>query len=607
MKTLKSRPTTLSAKSQTLALIGGLALIPAAHALEFDALGTNFSMINNLSVGAAIRLQEADPMLFAFVNENGDGKAGELYSTNSDDGNLSFEKGDLIGSAIKLTSRLEAYWGNIGISVRGSGLYDPTLYNKNFFDGDDFAGAPGRVATAADLDKKRDAVQSHVGLDADLLEAYVSGDFDLAGHFLTLRVGKQVVNWGESTLLQHGLNSPVSADVSQLRVPGWEIEEVYIPSNMVWGSVDLSENISLEAFYQLEWQPTRIDPAGTFFSTNDFVGIGGQYAEIGFGRCPEYSALGACVFAPGGSSIPRANKNKARDEDQGGLAVNFFIDALGGAELALYAANLHSRLPLISGYATQAGFEGIPSSASYFIEYPEDIKLYGLSFNTQLPFGGIALQGEYSMKQDQPLQIDEVETLIAGLRTPLPSQLGPFAPGEYIQAWRRHDVSQYVLAGTKIIGPLSWLGTNQILLLLEAGATQVHDMPGVDELRYEGPNTVQPGDPIVAGAVGTPVQPGGYAEAFSWGYRAVARFTYNNVLNRFNMEPTLVFMHDVNGTAPLPVSNFVEDRKQLTFKLDTVYLNNWTLRLAYTNYFGADVYNQLSDRDNVAVSVSYTF
>ncbi len=589
------------------ALACALTLPSVGQALEFDALGTTFYTINNLSVGAAIRLEDPDPSLYGIANTNADGKPGTLYSTNSDDGNLSFEKGDLIGSAIKLTSRLEADWGGWGISVRGSGLYDPTLYEQDYFDPDDYIGPPTRQVDAKDLQDKRNTVQSRVGLDADLLEGYVYGGFNIGDRYLGLRVGKQVINWGESTFIQHGLNSLISADTSQLRVPGWELEEVYIPAGMVVGSISLTDNISLEAFYQFEWQATQIDPVGTFFSTNDFVGPGGELAEIGFGRCPEYSQPTTCAASPGGSSVPRGPTREASDDGQGGGTLSIFIDAFGGIDMALYAANFHSRLPLISGRATQAGFEGIPSTAQYLIEYPEDIKLYGLSFNTQLPFGGIALSGEYSLKQDQPLQIDEVETLIAGLRTPLPSQLGPFAPGEYIQAWRRHDVSQAVLGASKIIGPLPWLGTDQILLLMETGATQVHDFPSLDELRYEGPNTVQPGDPIVAAAVGVPVQPGGYAEEFSWGYRVVGRFTYNNVLNRFNLEPTLVFAHDVNGTSPLPVANFVEDRKQFTARIDATYLNNWTLRLAYSTYYGAGIYNQISDRDNLALSVTYSF
>ena len=52
---------------------------------------------------------------------------------------------------------------------------------------------------------------------------------------------------------------------------------------------------------------------------------------------------------------------------------------------------------------------------SYFTEYPEDIQLFGVSFNTQLGTTGVALQGEVSYRKDVPLQFDDVELLFAAL------------------------------------------------------------------------------------------------------------------------------------------------------------------------------------------------
>jgi hypothetical protein len=48
------------------------------------------------------------------------------------------------------------------------------------------------------------------------------------------------------------------------------------------------------------------------------------------------------------------------------------------------------------------------------LEYPEDINLYGLSWNTNAA-GGVAFQGEISYRDNMPLQIDDVELLFAGL------------------------------------------------------------------------------------------------------------------------------------------------------------------------------------------------
>jgi hypothetical protein len=62
-------------------------------------------------------------------------------------------------------------------------------------------------------------------------------------------------------------------------------------------------------------------------------------------------------------------------------------------------------------------------TARYFVEYPEDIQMIGLSFNTQIQRGGIALQGELTYRKDVPLQYDDVELLFAAL-TPFEAGLG---------------------------------------------------------------------------------------------------------------------------------------------------------------------------------------
>ena len=69
----------------------------------------------------------------------------------------------------------------------------------------------------------------------------------------------------------------------------------------------------------------------------------------------------------------------------------------------------------VAGQATNIATHEYALTAGYFTEYPEDIKLIGLSFNTQLQWGGIALQGEVAYRQDVPLQFDDVELLFAAL------------------------------------------------------------------------------------------------------------------------------------------------------------------------------------------------
>ncbi|MGJ8668473.1 MAG: DUF1302 domain-containing protein [Oceanococcus sp.] len=591
-----------------------LAASPFAHAIDFELGPINGRIDNAVTAGAAWRLEKQNPDIIGRANTTADGVAGRAYSTNGDDGNLAFDKGDLISGGIKLNSTMYLNWGNFGAQVRGSYLYDFVLVDQDFFDEEDYAGAPGRLAGPEDLQRRRSQLQGRLGNDADLLDGFIFGSFDVANRILSFRVGHQVLNWGESTLVLNGLNSIVAADASQLRVPGVDLSEVFIPMGMAWASIDLTDNVSIEGFYQYDWRATEPDPSGSFFATNDFATFGGETAEVGFGRCPELSAPGACAAAALGSAIPRKADRKPDDGGQGGGALRWFTPLLGGVDLGLYAANYHSRLPVISGTAAPLGFEGAAPQGGYFVEYPEDIKIYGLSFNTTLPFAGLSLQGEYSFKQDQPLQIEDVEILLAGLRTPLPSQIGPFLPNEEIQGWRRHDVSQWDVSTVKILGPSKWLGYDQALFLLEIAGSHIHSLPDNDELLYEGPATYLPADPIVAGALGVVdgngrplTQQSGYATAYSWGYRMAARFTYNNVMNRFVISPTLVLSHDVNGTSATPVLNFVQGRKTLLAGISASYLQVWELGLGYQRYWGGGSFNLVQDRDNVSLSLGYSF
>ena len=551
--------------------------------------------------GATWRMETPDKDLIGQAN------GGNGFSTNGDEAQDAYDKaGRLAFLVFKLTTDMNLSWQDFGVFLRGTYRYDPVNNRKDFFDDNDHGGAAsGDSQTEDDLDSKRDQIRDEIGSNGQLLDAYVYGTFDILGKDLNFRVGRQTLNWGESTFIPNGINSVDSANLNNLRVPGFELIEVFIPSAMAWVAMDVIEDLSVEAFYQWRWERTDIDAAGSYFSSNDFVGIGGNNAEIGFGRCPENSLPGTCAFAAGGSAIPRGPDIEPEDGGQYGAAIRYFSERLNNTEFALYYANYHSRLPVASGNAVI--FPGVPGSGRYVIEYPEDIQLYGISFNTNLPWGGIALQGEYSYKQDQPLAIDEVELFLAGLRVGQPSQIGTFGPGQFIQGWQPFDVSQFTISGTKIFGPMPRIRSDQLLLLLETSVSHVHDMPSENELRLEGPGTYRPANPAVAAATGVPQQTDGYADETSWGYRLLARLTYNSVFGVVNLEPTLFFSHDFSGTSPSPVLNFVEDRKQLTVGLTGVYRGAWEGGLGYTYYWGGEPFNLISDRDALNLYMAYSF
>ncbi len=406
-----------------------------------------------------------------------------------------------------------------------------------------------------------------------LLDAFVYGRWDLNGHELDLRAGNMVVNWGESTFIQGGINSAINHfDVSTLRVPGAELREAYLPQEMIKASYAFTENLTGEALYLFGWDQTQPEPAGTYFSTNDFAVRGGKYVYLGFGAFSDqgvdYTPLGG-PYIDNFQGVPRGPTRHASDDGQYGAALKWFLpDFSQGTEFGFYFMNYHSKVPLISGRTgTQAGVgnavgtivavqatagalaSGLPTAtaiaigtaqgvgaaaqaggsltaqaaggyatiaantalaggnvlaqannlatheyartAQYFTEYPEDLKLIGLSFNTSVGTTGIALQGEVSYKIDVPLQYDDVEVLFAALAplettilglqgvTPpstctsaLPTlaacnQIGRFGIDQEIQGWDNFDVIQAQMTATKVFGPR--FGASQLVALVEVG------------------------------------------------------------------------------------------------------------------------------------------
>jgi len=152
--------------------------------------------------------------------------------------------------------------------------------------------------------------------------------------------------------------------------------------------------------------------------------------------------------------IQRLADNEPRDTGQFGFSFKYFADWLNnGTELAFYFMNYHSKLPYVSFYSTVAscaraegngsggdatnGIEllslcddasdgpgtnlpvaqttaegartatrnAVPiDTVRYRLEYPENIQLYGFSFNTTL--GDFSIQGEVAYRPNMPLQVD---------------------------------------------------------------------------------------------------------------------------------------------------------------------------------------------------------
>ena len=325
----------LHQRGRGLALALGIsAVVPLpAVALEFGSAGVSGSLDTTVSYGISGRVSDRDPGLVGAAN------GGEGWSVNIDDGNLNYDAGSLTSNRFSISSELELSYRNFGLFARATGFYD--LENA---DGErDRTALPG-------------AADNLVGRRIRILDAYgwLTGGAD--AHPWEIRVGNQVLSWGESTFIQNGINVINPVDVNALRAPGSRLRDALLPVPMIWGSIAPSENTSVEAFYQLQWREVEIDPAGSYFSSNDFVSPGGDRVVLGRGTYDD-GALPDGSFKPVEDTfqaVPRAPDRRASDAGQWGLAFRLFSERLNGTEFGFYFLNTHSKLPLVNGITGSA-------------------------------------------------------------------------------------------------------------------------------------------------------------------------------------------------------------------------------------------------------------
>lgn len=315
------------------------------------------------------------------------------------------------------------------------------------------------------------------------------------------------------------------------------------------------------------------------------------------------------------------------------------------------------------------GQEILPiDTVKIFLDYPEDIDLLGGSFNTNL--GDWAIAGEVAHHLDLPIQVQITDVIFASLQpafprqdlhlgpgtitdligqTPLPDELVEALEGvtngeipqltlpsadnalpSYLAAYRgediqggqlirgyiRRDLTQVVVNGLKIYRRNPF-GAEQVIFLLEGGWTHIHDMPRFNELQLEGggdnthaspgaDGTGSNGEPD-ARRVNPTQQREGFATQDSWGYRSLVQLTYNQVFGRFTVRPTLLWQHDLKGTSPFPMQNFIEGRRFAWFFVDIDWTRNFKTQLSWQMYTGAKDTNLLADRDNAGFSLVYKF
>lgn len=592
--------------------------------------GWTGSWASSVSLGASWRATDRDNRLYGQGNGTLIGLTDGRGANTIDEGNLNYDKWDRYTTLFKIFGEVEVKKGDLGFLLRGKGWYDQALKHEavrfgnqnNGYNGYTLSatpsGAPGALTERRPLsDEGFEKLNKFSGFY--LLDAYAYNTFDVAGQPLQVRVGNQVVNWGESLFVQ-GLNQINPIDVPSFRKPGAQLKEVFLPVPIVHAAQGLGNMGTVEAFWQWDWRNTPVEAScGNYWS----VAAGNINATPG--KCTNAVTLvnsnpyGYTV----GAYVPTVQGREAKDSGQYGLAYRFNSEALD-TEFGVYGMQIHSRLPIVS---LKFESNGTASPFSAFWEYPEKQKIFGVSASTNL--GGWSVAGELSHTKDVPVQVDGNDLLLSGLAaggaiTGTPGfAFGPYgsravaaqAGDGYLPGFTRANKTQIQLntvkAGNRI------LGADQYVFIGEV-AYQRNNLPDYKK----DPTAVRYNRPFIFGAGASPAYGGGscgpgtqagtegcandgYVSKDAWGYRLRLDLTYNGLIPGISVQPSLFFAHDVNGYSL--DSQFSEGRKTIVLSSKFSYAKRYSFEIGAVHYNNNAKFNPLRDRDSVYVNAGYTF
>ena len=373
-----------------IAATAALALLPAAQAFDIETPLPDYKVRLDLTpkYSSAYRLHNPSDALTRLDVTADPGVV------NEDDGDHNFKKG-LISSRFDLLAELDVSGPNFGGRLSGTSWRDAVYLRPNSYQGTPLyvAGNPSGLTVSTANNQPGQAPNAFLpatrrqhGEGSELLDAFFYLKGDIAGMNGTLRVGKHTLQWGESLFFgQNGIaaaQGPV--DVAKiLSVPGWQFKEVLLPVEQVSGSLQVAEGVSLGAYVQTKWRPSRIPGVGSYFSNQDYVGTG----VVNFGNDPN----GNPILLP----YDQSRDLKPHNSGQGGLQLRW-TPKNSDYEFGFYAAQYHDKTPAVPVFDFANGNE--------HLAYASDIRTVGASVTSSVGQLNWAVEG--SLRWNAPLTSD---------------------------------------------------------------------------------------------------------------------------------------------------------------------------------------------------------
>lgn len=482
-----------------------------------------------------------------------------FYGAN-DQGNLNYKKGDAFTTYLKGTHELLLRLpDDYKFMTRVNWIKDfAATQTSGYLSG---TGATESLTPEAERD---------LNFKARLLDFWVSKEFDLGDQRARVRVGNQVISWGESLFFPGGINQTNAMDLMRLSQPGTQLKEVMLPAPIASIATGLGGGFNLEAYVQGAWNKNYFPPVGSYWST----------AVIG---------NGAGEYAGGTPFVAMPTASNARNRGQYGAALRYKHDDTQ-ANFGFYYMRYHDKSPVVE-----------ESASGPFYKYLEDRELYGVSAN--FPVGNWAVGTELSYRPKDAVM------------------LNPLTSGCHNNGGRCYAEEgkyQFHLTGILSLTPGDH---GQILKLLGGADTATLLVEGV-VAHYPKLKKSYNGDPVAAGAwfwgarsandsfftSGTNPSVGDKTSTavnldFSWTYDGT-------VIPGWQVTPEIYYYQALSGRAPNAVGLMMEGNRSANF-IVTFSQNpaNWVIGFNYAKFWGGDsVFDQpLRDRDFYGAYISRNF
>jgi hypothetical protein len=374
----------------TLALAGGAAgVMYVAGAGSANA----YSLYNENGVTISLDTTVEYSNIFRVDNPS----AVYLKDPNGNEGDSNFRHG-LVSNEFEVLPIFDLKDGNFGVHVSGEAYLNTVYLQHN-------QGSPAdsfNPISTSSTDSFTSATRNTNGENAKLLDAFVYGSHYFGTNDdqqFSLKVGRQTLLWGQSLLFAgDGISAgqaPIDIQVAQT-TPNAQAQQVFLPVGQVVATYQPNETYTIQGYYQFEWEPDNFQGVGSYFSSADILDKGGQRLLLG-------QALG---FPPTAAALYRVKDIRPPiNNGQFGLSVQA---TYGNYDVGVYALRYDAKGPAIYTGAPNPKQTAPNNFGSYWLVYPRDIQLYGVSLSSDLFGANVA--GEVSYRHHAPL----VESATAG-------------------------------------------------------------------------------------------------------------------------------------------------------------------------------------------------